>query len=1036
MAATLGMVELTTSELITPLPLGVDATRSGTAFDIRTRIALGGFDVGTSASAAGVAELPHYIDKMDNGVHRARILTEAFQVAEELLASPSDEADLDRASILLAHCEQIYRAGPMALDGDFGIACDDADDGLSFAAALDPRALTDIRSLLVANTRQINSWRDQIAEGERFEPNPWFSGGMLLGGADGDWLIGDTLIDCKVYAELSTPTLRGFLRQLLGYVMLDLDDALSVRSVGVWLPRQGLMPTWSLEHLLGGDPDELLPTLREGFVNATRRNQVAVHVPVSEHRKLQLLADNRNTPHAMLLALALGDDAGLRFFVGRNVSTPENTLHTLAADRYARVRSGVAMNPMTPVEMLEAFAQDTSLMVRRAAAANLGTPRHRNQTSIASIEGGQPVEAAAIGTSAATQDLVLLDSPLSAVPAARAVEIRQDRDPDAEDYGLLDQLIHLLLGGSLGWDDGLPIPRASRDWAYMTERRRDLPERLKAGLPDELKSTLMQEDQPSHIRRIIAHSLPIANPDVREKLFADGDAEIRWSALQRSASFPDDSMGDFLSELASSRTARLAFRTQGIPNHNRWRTPNEYNVQMLRTIATHPSTPPAELKLLIQEKSPEVMTALAENPQLDEEAAHLLAEKILLMRSAESREWFAASELVSDAVLDRLAQDRSVDVRLAVAENNTAPTTALQLLAEDKAFEVRVAVLANESTPGDLATAVATSLLTTAADIELHEVLRAGTRRGGLGLPPALFEDALDRLSKSRVQDPNLRLVAAGNWRTSSKTLARLAKSGDNEVRRTVAENSHTSAGVLELLAQDDEAEVRKSAARNPNLPEDALNALFLDPDLDVRIAAFRNPVADTAEDTEPAQAAAEVELAPESTPLTVADLHEMAANKRAEVRVQVAYSPKATPDILAFLGGERRSKQVRRAVAANPNTPPSVLRSLANENDAETRQAVAFNGATSIEVLADLAGRSRDMALLVALNPDVPSQILDALVEDRDPLIKFVAEAMLLEKASIDQGVRAVSTTVNDDEEIHPTSRLLGGGDSPQNLE
>lgn len=239
MAATLGMVKVAASELITPLPLGVDATRSGTAFDIRTRIALGGFDVGTSASAAGVAELPHYIDKMDNGLHRARILTEAFQVAEELLASPSDEADLDRASILLAHCEQLHRDGPKVLDGAFGVACDDAEDGLSFAAALDPRALTDIRSLLVANTRQINSWRDRIAEGERFEPNPWFSGGMLLGGADGDWLVGDTLIDCKVYSELSIPTLRGFLRQLLGYVMLDLDDALSVRSVGVWLPGRG-----------------------------------------------------------------------------------------------------------------------------------------------------------------------------------------------------------------------------------------------------------------------------------------------------------------------------------------------------------------------------------------------------------------------------------------------------------------------------------------------------------------------------------------------------------------------------------------------------------------------------------------------------------------------------------------------------------------------------------------------------------------------------------------------------------------------------
>lgn len=62
---------------------------------------------------------------------------------------------------------------------------------------------------------------------------------------------------------------------------------------------------------------------------------------------------------------------------------------------------------------------------------------------------------------------------------------------------------------------------------------------------------------------------------------------------------------------------------------------------------------------------------------------------------------------------------------------------------------------------------------------------------------------------------------------------------------------------------------------------------------------------------------------------------------------MQVAFDPRTPPDILVFLGGEPRSAQVRRAAAANPNTPAATLASLAKDNDDEVRQAVAFNSAT-----------------------------------------------------------------------------------------
>jgi hypothetical protein len=132
------------------------------------------------------------------------------------------------------------------------------------------------------------------------------------------------------------------------------------------------------------------------------------------------------------------------------------------------------------------------------------------------------------------------------------------------------------------------------------------------------------------------------------------------------------------------------------------------------------------------------------------------------------------------------------------------------------------------------------------------------------------------------------------------------------------------------------------------------------------------------------------------------AELEEMAASTRAEVRLHVALGRRTPPDILVLLGGERRSALVRRAVAANPNTPAPALTLLADDTDPEVRQAVAFNGATPPEVLAELAGRSIDLALLVAMNPDVPIGIIDALVGDGDPLLGYIAAGVKSSRAAV----------------------------------
>ena len=73
--------------------------------------------------------------------------------------------------------------------------------------------------------------------GQPFVPNPSFPLSATLGGADADWVLGGTLYECKVSSQ-DRPLERKHILQLLGYLLLDTEDALGITRVGFVLPRQ------------------------------------------------------------------------------------------------------------------------------------------------------------------------------------------------------------------------------------------------------------------------------------------------------------------------------------------------------------------------------------------------------------------------------------------------------------------------------------------------------------------------------------------------------------------------------------------------------------------------------------------------------------------------------------------------------------------------------------------------------------------------------------------------------------------------------
>jgi hypothetical protein len=1006
-AEELGLLELTDSRLvISPLP-GVDLPRSGTAFDFRARIELGGFAPDQSVAAQGVAQLGEYVPYIPNGPHRARIISESFAIAKGLLLGSADESELDRAAILLAHCEQVVRAGAGALNGSVGDACDAAADGQAFADQLDPLALADVRSLMLMNVRQLETWHEQIADGERYEPNPSFISSPLVGGADADWMVGETLIDCKVYGSLTVNKLWGFLRQLLGYVMLDSDDSLGIRRVGLWLPRQGLTPTWNLTQLLSGDPEELLLTLRKGFIKATGKKQIAIRVPLTTRRQHQLLADNRHTRYEMLTDLARSDDPDVRRRVGRNAVTPEATVRILARDSRWNVREGVATNEATPDDVLAVLSHDRSAAVRRAVAANPGAPKPVLKALSADTDRDVQWAARTNGVTGSTL----------ARSASRSLSdagLREVSISSARDESIMDSYWFVSFLQSMGAGGELPIPSASSIWGSMTGRARTIPAWLREELPDDVKADLIRAHRPTWVRQSMARGLPVSDASVRERLLTDVDPGIRWQTLLRTVDLRDEALGFFLAELAASKQSRLNFRTTGMGPRQAWAsTAAEFQDETLKLVASHPSTPYPALLTLMESNSASALLGLAENPALPAVDRASIIESMRTSKSANAREMLATLETLPEAVLLDLASDKNAQVREAVAENCSAPPAVFNVLAADPVRSVRFSVLGNYGAPPAAASTAAESLLQQDADENLYEVLEVIDERADLDLPARTVAAALDRLSKSRVRDPDLRLVVARNEQAGETTLSRLSRSAVNGIREAVAGNSTTHPSVLAQLAtdpepgvrtavgrnldtpiavlialsHDDEDRVRAGTADNSNLPPGILRNLLSDASPRVRSAALRNPAM-------PAEVVAkeQIERRQANTPQPDrAAREEMVASSRAQTRLRVAFLPDAEPDLLVFLGGEK-SVQVRRVVAANPHTPAVVLESLAAGTDEQVLRSLAFNGASSESLLLDLAARRTDLAILVALNPDAAVSVLDSLANDADSLIRFIA--------------------------------------------
>jgi hypothetical protein len=271
-ASSFGFDELIALETQLPIPEAVKGRQShaavaGTALDYRLRMDLPNFGFLDTVAQMGLDLLAADPGVVHRGKHIHKVLEEALGFAYLTWKEPdTDPLSLDRASVPLAWCESIARTGPhAALSGELGRQIKRAKNAVDLMMSIDDWLLFDIALMRRAVGPLLDEWNRCIEAGGDYVPNPRFLGSGAVGGADADWVVGDMLVDLKTREEITSPWIRKTLFQLLGYALLDLDDSLGIRRVGILLPRQPYFAVWALDDLLGEDASQALPSLRADF---------------------------------------------------------------------------------------------------------------------------------------------------------------------------------------------------------------------------------------------------------------------------------------------------------------------------------------------------------------------------------------------------------------------------------------------------------------------------------------------------------------------------------------------------------------------------------------------------------------------------------------------------------------------------------------------------------------------------------------------------------------------------------------------------
>ena len=201
-------LNLPKGDLLTEAPRGWESFM-GTAFDRRLRYEYE----------------PDYVDGvLARGALMLRTLSDIW-IDEEL-----ESEDLDKRSIHAAVADTEFRSGrgPASWKGLI-------EGGVELEGAL----VADLQALLKIARERLNLSSPKFG--------PTFSiGSRWIGGGDADIIDEGCLIDIKCVKNIET---TAFVRQVIAYALLDVENEYALDSVGIYLARQGILWKIPLEDI-------------------------------------------------------------------------------------------------------------------------------------------------------------------------------------------------------------------------------------------------------------------------------------------------------------------------------------------------------------------------------------------------------------------------------------------------------------------------------------------------------------------------------------------------------------------------------------------------------------------------------------------------------------------------------------------------------------------------------------------------------------------------------------------------------------------
>lgn len=258
------------------------------------------------------------------------------------------------------------------------------------------------------------------------------------------------------------------------------------------------------------------------------------------------------------------------------------------------------------------------------------------------------------------------------------------------------------------------------------------------------------------------------------------------------------------------------------------------------------------------------------------------------------------------------------------------------------------------------------------------------------------------------------RFAAACHPATPSSALGSLADSADDGLLPVLAENPSLPADALKtLLARPLPPPVLRAVLRHPGLPGGEIERLCDVLDGEHLLNLLLNPATprdaikrvlfDDGERTSFARSGLTAALADERGGWTLlldllqevphsrngyrkgASLRTLA--KDAGLSSPIADNPRTSPGILRLLWATG-DENVRRKVAANPNTPRSILRRVAERRfgNPDLSYGVGLNPAAPVSVLLRLAAVHPTARPAVAANRNSPPRLLARLLRDENP--------------------------------------------------